>query len=59
MYDVIIIGGGAAGMMAAITAKRRGVSVLVCEKMPKLGKKLLITGAGRCNLLNNVLDASF
>jgi hypothetical protein len=58
-HDVIIIGGGAAGMMAAITAKRRGASVLMCEKMPKLGKKLLITGAGRCNLSNDVLDASF
>lgn len=58
-YDVIVIGGGAAGLMAAITAKRQGASVLVCEKMPKLGKKLLITGAGRCNLLNETLDASF
>ena len=58
-YDVVIIGGGAAGMMAAIIAKRRVASVLMCEKMPKLGKKLLITGAGRCNVSNDVLDASF
>ena len=58
-YDVIVIGGGAAGIMAAITAKRRGASVLVCEKMPKIGKKLLVTGAGRCNLLNETLGASF
>ena len=58
-YDVIVIGGGAAGIMAAITAKRQGASVLVCEKMPKIGKKLLITGAGRCNLSNDVLDTSF
>lgn len=58
-YDVIVIGGGAAGIMAAITAKRGGASVLLCEKMPKLGKKLLVTGAGRCNLLNETLDASF
>ena len=58
-YDVIVVGGGAAGIMAAITAKHRGASVLVCEKMPKIGKKLLITGAGRCNLLNETLDASF
>ncbi len=58
-YDVIVIGGGAAGMMAAITARRRGASVLLCEKMPKIGKKLLVTGAGRCNLLNETLDASF
>lgn len=58
-YDVIVIGGGAAGLMAAITAKRKGQSVLVCEKMPKLGKKLLVTGAGRCNLMNETMDASF
>ena len=58
-YDVVIVGGGAAGLMAAITAKRGGASVLVCEKMPKLGKKLLVTGAGRCNLLNETMDASF
>ena len=36
-YDVIVIGGGAAGIMAAITAMRQGASVLVCEKMPKIG----------------------
>ncbi len=58
-FDVVIIGGGPAGMMAAITAQSQGASVLVCEKMPKIGKKLLITGAGRCNLLNETLDASF
>lgn len=58
-FDVIVVGGGAAGIMAAITAQRQGASVLVCEKMPKIGKKLLITGAGRCNLLNETLDDSF
>ena len=52
-YDVAVIGGGAAGMMAAITAAELGVSVLVLEKNPYLGKKLRITGKGRCNVTNN------
>ena len=51
-YDAIIIGGGAAGMMAAITAALKGVNVLLLEKNNLLGKKLLITGKGRCNITN-------
>lgn len=53
IWDVIVIGGGAAGMMAAGTAAELGKNVLLLEKNPKLGKKLLITGGGRCNLTNN------
>ena len=49
---VLIIGGGAAGMMAAIFAARNGQEVHVYEKNEKLGKKLFITGKGRCNLTN-------
>lgn len=52
-YDVIIIGGGAAGMMAAITAAEKGSKVLILERNDILGKKLLITGKGRCNVTNN------
>lgn len=52
-YDAIIIGGGAAGMFAAITAAQQGKRVLLIEKNEKLGKKLLITGKGRCNVTNN------
>lgn len=55
-YDVIIAGGGASGMTAAITAAGRGCSVLVLERMEKLGKKILATGNGRCNLTNSFLD---
>ena len=51
-YDVIVIGGGAAGMMAAGTAASRGRRVLLIEKNAKLGEKLSITGGGRCNIAN-------
>jgi len=53
IWDVVIIGGGPAGMMAGIVSARRGLSVLILEKNATLGKKLLITGGGRCNLTNN------
>jgi predicted Rossmann fold flavoprotein len=49
---IIVIGGGPAGMMAAIQAARRGYPVILLEKNEKLGKKLYITGKGRCNLTN-------
>lgn len=52
MSKVIVIGGGAAGMMAAITAGREGHDVTLYEKNEKLGKKLFITGKGRCNVTN-------
>ena len=52
-FDVIIIGGGAAGMVAAITAAEYGDKVLILERNDMLGKKLLITGKGRCNVTNN------
>lgn len=53
MSEVVIIGGGAAGMMAAAAAAEQGHHVCLCEKNEKLGKKLYITGKGRCNLTNN------
>ena len=52
-YDGIVIGGGPAGMFAAITAAQRGQRVLLLERNQRLGKKLLITGKGRCNVTNN------
>ena len=52
MYDVIVIGAGAAGLMAAATAARNGKKVLLMEKMEKAGRKIRITGKGRCNLTN-------
>ena len=51
-YDVIVVGGGAAGLMAACTAAERGRKVLLLEKMDQAGRKLRITGKGRCNLTN-------
>jgi len=55
-YDVIVIGGGASGMMAAGTAARNGKRVLLLEKNAQLGEKLKITGGGRCNITNYELD---
>ena len=52
MTDVIIIGGGASGMMAALTAAENGRSVLLLERQSRVGRKLLATGNGRCNLTN-------
>ncbi len=52
-WDVVVIGGGPAGMMTAGRAAEKGRSVLLLEKNPGLGKKLLITGGGRCNVTNN------
>ena len=52
-FDGIVIGGGPAGMFAAITAAARGKRVLLLERNDRLGKKLLITGKGRCNVTND------
>jgi len=52
--SVIVIGGGPAGMMAAITSAENGNRVILVEKMNRLGKKLLITGKGRCNITSSI-----
>ncbi len=53
IYDGIVIGGGPAGMFAAITAAKQGQKILLLERNDRLGKKLLITGKGRCNITND------
>ena len=53
VYDCVVIGGGPAGMFAGITAAKNGKKVLLLEKNDRLGKKLLITGKGRCNVTND------
>lgn len=58
MKQIIVIGGGAAGLVAAIVAARGGARVTVLERMQRVGKKLLATGNGRCNLSNRRLDTS-
>ena len=59
MSRIIVVGGGAAGMMCAAHASARGHTVLVFEKNEKLGKKLFITGKGRCNLTNDCDEQTF
>jgi predicted Rossmann fold flavoprotein len=58
-YNIIVIGGGAAGVCAAISAARSGHPVVICEKMPQIGKKILASGNGRCNLLNENFNETF
>jgi predicted Rossmann fold flavoprotein len=58
-HDVIVIGGGAAGMIAAGRAAESGASVVLLEKMPRLGIKLRITGKGRCNITNTAARQEF
>ena len=56
MQKIIVIGGGAAGMMSAIWAGKSGHEVILFERNEKLGKKLFITGKGRCNFTNAAAD---
>ena len=52
-YDVIVVGAGPAGIIAAGRAAEQGAKVLLLEKMKQEGRKLLITGKGRCNITND------
>lgn len=56
MFDIVVVGGGASGMMASIVAGRQGKKVLLLERNDRLGKKLLATGNGRCNYTNRNLS---
>ena len=56
---LIVVGGGAAGMMAALFAARAGARVLLLERNEKLGKKVYITGKGRCNVTNAADEEEF
>ena len=58
-FDLIVIGGGAAGLISAITASREGKTVLLLEKLPQVASKLKATGGGRCNLTNTLNDTDF
>ena len=53
MFDVCVIGGGAAGLMAAGAAAKRGLKTVILERNEKVGRKVMITGKGRCNVTNN------
>lgn len=56
--DIAVVGAGASGIVAAIAAARRGKSVVICEKTAYIGKKILASGNGRCNLLNENIEGS-
>ena len=57
-YDLLIIGGGASGLAAAVTAKSLGIGkIAVLERLPRVGKKILATGNGRCNLSHTPITA--
>ncbi len=56
VYDVVVVGGGASGLMCASQAAARGLAVLVLEKGPKAGLKILVSGGGRCNFTNIYAD---
>jgi len=58
-FDVAVLGGGASGIASGIAAGRAGKSVVICERLLKPGKKILASGNGRCNLLNENIDESF
>jgi len=58
-FDLIVVGGGAAGLIAAITAARRGNKVILLEKLSKIASKLKATGGGRCNLTNTLSNEDF
>ena len=59
IYDLIVVGAGAAGMVAAICSARDGKNVLLLEKLPQVGAKLKATGGGRCNLTNTLSQDDF
>ena len=58
-YDVIIVGAGASGLMAAMECGKRGRSVLILEKSKKPGRKILMAGGGYCNFTNYHIDPNF
>lgn len=58
-YDAIVVGGGAAGLLAAGTAAQNGARVLVVERNPRMARKVMITGKGRCNVTNDCSEEEF
>ena len=57
-YDCVVIGGGASGMMAAVTAAQNGAKTAIIEHTKRLGSKILSTGNGKCNFTNHKMDAT-
>lgn len=59
IYDIAVIGGGASGIMAALSADKKGAKVVLLERNPRVGKKILATGNGRCNFTNTDIDIKY
>jgi len=59
MTDIIVVGGGASGMIASIVAARKGSRVVLLERLNRIGKKILVTGNGRCNISNTHIESKY
>ena len=57
--DVIVVGGGAAGLLAAGFAAKQGAKVLLLDRNPRMARKVMITGKGRCNVTNDCTEEVF
>ena len=58
-FDVVVLGAGASGLVASIVAARQNKKVALLERQARVGKKILVTGNGKCNFLNKIISSEF